>query len=58
MKPSSTLTIISSILTLTFILFLFAKNLNTSCFDPIDYSVSFITLFGNLGINMMATLGL
>ena len=58
MKISNLLIIISSILTLAFILFLFAKNLGTSCFNLIDYVVSFTTLFGNLGISILATLGL
>lgn len=57
MKTSDILTIISSVLTLLFIIFLVSKSAKSECFNWLDYSISFSTLFINLGINILATLG-
>ena len=57
MKLSNILTIISTILTFTLVLFLIFRVINTICFNWLDYSVMFLSLFGNVGINILGALG-
>ena len=57
MRLSDILTLISSILTLMFILFLTLRSIKSICFNWLDYGVAFGTLFANLGINILAALG-
>lgn len=57
MKISNYLNILSSIITLLFIIYLLVKNFGTSCFSLFDYLFSFLTLFGNLGISLLSSLG-
>jgi len=57
MKLSDILTLISSILTLLFIIFLIRRSMISGCFNWLDYWVSFATLFMNLGINILASIG-
>ena len=57
MKLSDTLTIISSIITFILIIVLLGRVINTECFNWLDYSVMFGTLFGNIGINILTALG-
>jgi hypothetical protein len=57
MKLSDSLNLVSSILTLAFILFLIRRNMISGCFNWLDYGVSFATLFTNLGINILTALG-
>ena len=56
MRISDVLTIISSILTLALILFLIGRVMDTPCFNWFDYGAMFGTLFGNIGINILASL--
>jgi len=57
MRLSDVLIIISTILTFVLALFLIFRIINTICFSWLDYSVMFLSLFGNLGINILAILG-
>ncbi len=57
MKFSNILNILASLLTLILVLFLIGRVINTECFSWIDYSTMFVTLFTNLGINILAALG-
>ena len=54
MKISDVLTIFSSIITLVLILFLIGRVMDTPCFNWFDYGAMFGTLFGNIGINILA----
>ena len=57
MKLSYYLNVTASVLTLAFIIFLITRSVKSGCFNWLDYSVSFGTLFTNLGINILASLG-
>ena len=57
MKLSDISTIIALILTFFLIIFILGRVIDTICFNWIDYSVMFGTLFGNLTINILAALG-
>ena len=57
-KLSNKLSFGSNVLTLLFALMIIGKSLNTSCFNWFDYSVTFITLFLNIGINIATATGL
>ncbi len=57
MKLSDYLNVTASVLTLVFIIFLFVQSIKTDCFSWLEYGVSFIALFTNLGINILASLG-
>jgi hypothetical protein len=56
MKLSDILNIISSIMTFVLILFVVGRVKNTACFNWFDYFTMFGTLFGNIGINILASL--
>lgn len=57
MKLSDMLNIISSIIIFILILFIMGRVKNTECFNWFDYYIMFGTLFGNLGINILASVG-
>ena len=57
MKLSDSLTLVSSIMTLALILFLIGRVVNTDCFSWLDYGAMFVTLFSNMGINILGALG-
>jgi len=57
-KISEKLNIVSSTLTLILVIFIISKNLNTQCFNWIDYSVGFGTLFINIMISILSASGL
>jgi len=57
MKLSDRLNLISAILTLLFVFFLIFRSIPSGCFNWLDYGFAFITLFGNLGINILAAIG-
>lgn len=57
MKLSDILTIISAIITFILIIIISGRVINTVCFNWLDYLVMFGTLFGNIGINIIAALG-
>ena len=56
-KISEKLNIVSSFLTLFLIIFLISKNINSPCFNWIDYSIGFATLFANLMISILSAIG-
>ena len=58
MKLSQKLNVVSAILTLLLIVVIIVRNLNTECFSWVDYSVGFGTLFGNLMISILSTVGI
>ena len=58
MKISDKLNILSAIFTLLLVLFIFGRNLNSGCFNWVDYSVGFGTLFANLMISILASIGI
>ena len=57
-KLSHKLSLASNTITLLFAIIIIGKSINTSCFNWFDYTVTFITLFLNIGINIIATTGL
>ncbi|MBU3924200.1 MAG: hypothetical protein KJ592_04740 [Nanoarchaeota archaeon] len=57
-KLSSKLTIASNIGTLLLAIIIIGKSLNTSYFNWFDYTVTFATLFLNIGINILTATGL
>jgi len=57
MKLSDILTIMSAIITLILVLFILGRVIGTGCFNWLDYLIMFGTLFGNLGINILSTMG-
>lgn len=57
MRLSSILNIISTIIVFMLILYWIAVTLNTPCFSLFNFLVSFGTLFANIFINILATLG-
>ncbi len=44
-------------MTFILILFIIGRVKNTECFNWFDYFVMFGTLFGNIGINILASIG-
>ena len=56
MKLSNILTIISATITLFLVLFLLGRIIGTECFNWLDYSIMFGTLFENLGINILTAI--
>ena len=58
MKLSEKLNVVSATLTLLLIIFLIGRNLNSICFNWIDYSVGFTTLFANIMISILSASGL
>jgi hypothetical protein len=57
MKLSDILNLISAIITFVLILFIIGRVKNTICFNWFDYFAMFGTLFGNIGINILASIG-
>ena len=57
-KISEKLNIVSSTLTLILVVFLISRNINSACFNWIDYSVGFTTLFANIMISILSASGL
>ncbi len=57
MKLSDYLNLIAATLTLLFVIFIILKDINTACFNWMDYWVSFAALFSNVIINILSALG-
>jgi len=57
MKLSDILNICSAVLTFLFIIFLIGRSIKSGCFSWIEYTISFVTLFLNLGINLLGAIG-
>jgi len=57
MKYSNTLNLISVLLTFGLIIYFTIESIKRGCFTWLNYITSFIVLFGNVGINILAGLG-